>query len=223
MYDAIDEFVRIARAAGRDTRAHALRAALLAPRILRAHGCTMSDAAIDAILDKDFELNAAGLAAWLNRGGEPMTQYYLLLKSLHILSVVLFLGNIITGVFWKVHADRSGDLRARAQALDGIIQSDRWFTLPGVLAIIVTGVLLAMTWQLSDTRHPLDPLVARSCSAFPASPSSSSSRPCRRSCWPSRAPARPATGMRASTTGCRGTGSSGDWWRPGAAAHWCSW
>ena len=46
---------------------------------------------------------------------------YLLLKSLHVVSVVLFLGNIITGVFWKVHADRVGDLRARAQALDGII------------------------------------------------------------------------------------------------------
>jgi uncharacterized membrane protein len=69
---------------------------------------------------------------------------YLLLKSLHIVSVVLFLGNIITGVFWKAHADRSGDLRARAQALDGIIASDRWFTLPGVFAIIITGVSIAL-------------------------------------------------------------------------------
>jgi uncharacterized membrane protein len=69
---------------------------------------------------------------------------YLLLKSLHIISVVLFLGNIITGVFWKAHADRSGDLRARAQALDGIIASDRWFTMPGVFAIIITGVSIAL-------------------------------------------------------------------------------
>ncbi len=67
---------------------------------------------------------------------------YLVLKALHIISVVLFLGNIITGVFWKVHADRTGDLRARAQALDGIIKSDRWFTVPGVLLIIATGVAL---------------------------------------------------------------------------------
>jgi len=72
-----------------------------------------------------------------------VTQYFLL-KSLHVLSVVLFLGNIITGVFWKLHGDR-GDLRARAVALEGIIRSDRWFTLPGVVTIIVTGVLLAMT------------------------------------------------------------------------------
>jgi len=69
---------------------------------------------------------------------------YLTLKALHILSVVLFLGNIITGVFWKVHADLSGDLRARAQALDGIIRSDRWFTVPGVFLIIATGVSLAL-------------------------------------------------------------------------------
>ena len=34
----------------------------------------------------------------------------------------------------------SGDLRARAQALDGIIKSDRLFTVPGVLLIIATGV-----------------------------------------------------------------------------------
>ena len=69
---------------------------------------------------------------------------FLLLKSLHIVSVVLFLGNIITGVFWKFHADRTGDLRARALALDGIIASDRWFTMPGVILIIATGVAMAL-------------------------------------------------------------------------------
>jgi uncharacterized membrane protein len=73
---------------------------------------------------------------------------YTLLKSLHIISVLLFLGNIITGVFWKAHGDRTATLPARAQALDGIIRSDRLFTLPGVVLIIVTGVLLAMTLHL---------------------------------------------------------------------------
>jgi uncharacterized membrane protein len=70
---------------------------------------------------------------------------YLLLKSLHIVSVVLFLGNIITGVFWKAHADRTDDLRARAQALDGIIKSDRIFTTPNVFIIVLTGVATAYT------------------------------------------------------------------------------
>ena len=40
----------------------------LAHESLREHGCTHERRPqIDAILGKDFELNAAGLVAWLNR------------------------------------------------------------------------------------------------------------------------------------------------------------
>jgi glyoxylase-like metal-dependent hydrolase (beta-lactamase superfamily II) len=68
MYDAVDQFARIARAAGPqgfsrirfDLRAWAHDA-------LGEHGCTMTPGAIDAILGKDFDLNAAGLVAWLQR------------------------------------------------------------------------------------------------------------------------------------------------------------
>ncbi len=68
MLDAIDAFVRIARAAGRGAVPR-IQAGLreLAHESLRAHGCTMSGQTIDAILTKDFELNAAGLDAWLQR------------------------------------------------------------------------------------------------------------------------------------------------------------
>jgi uncharacterized membrane protein len=69
---------------------------------------------------------------------------YLLLKVVHILSVVLFLGNIVTGLFWKAHADATRDPKLQAHALAGIIRSDAWFTLPSVVAIIATGVGLAM-------------------------------------------------------------------------------
>lgn len=65
---------------------------------------------------------------------------YLALKSLHVLGVVLFLGNIFTGIFWKRRADRGGSLPVRAHALAGIIASDRMFTLPAVGVILVTGV-----------------------------------------------------------------------------------
>ena len=34
---------------------------------LREHGVTLGAEAIDAILAKDFDLNVAGLAAWLKR------------------------------------------------------------------------------------------------------------------------------------------------------------
>ena len=68
MVDSIDEFVRIARASGPHGIANIrLDLRRFAFESLREHGCTMSDAQIDAILGKDFELNAAGLIAWLNR------------------------------------------------------------------------------------------------------------------------------------------------------------
>jgi uncharacterized membrane protein len=81
---------------------------------------------------------------------------YLCLKALHVIGVVLFLGNIITAIFWKAHGDKlgdklggGGDPRARVQALDGIIRADKLFTSPGVLIILVTGVALVLVGHLS--------------------------------------------------------------------------
>lgn len=73
---------------------------------------------------------------------------YLGMKALHVLAVVLFLGNIITGLFWKAHGDRTGDPRIIAHTLEGIIRSDRWFTLPGVVLIMVFGVAAAIVGRL---------------------------------------------------------------------------
>ncbi len=73
---------------------------------------------------------------------------YLVLKLVHITAVILFLGNIITGLFWHAHAARTGDPRLLHHVMDGIIRSDRWFTLPGVVIIVVTGVLNALHAQL---------------------------------------------------------------------------
>jgi uncharacterized membrane protein len=69
---------------------------------------------------------------------------YLWLKCLHVLAVVCFLGNIGTGLFWHAHAARTGDRALLAHAVEGIIRSDRWLTVPGVVAIVATGVALAM-------------------------------------------------------------------------------
>ena len=69
---------------------------------------------------------------------------YLLLKLLHIIAVIAFLGNITTGLFWHAHAARRRDPRLLAFTMDGIIRSDRWFTLPGVAVIILTGVAAAV-------------------------------------------------------------------------------
>jgi glyoxylase-like metal-dependent hydrolase (beta-lactamase superfamily II) len=67
MVDAIDEFVRVARASGGDPGRMRFELHRMAHEGLREHGCRMSDAQIDAILDKDVELNVAGLAVWLKR------------------------------------------------------------------------------------------------------------------------------------------------------------
>ncbi len=64
---------------------------------------------------------------------------YMAMKLLHLLAVVLFLGNTITAIFWKVRADRSADLRVMAHTLEGIIQADRLFTLPGVVLLTIFG------------------------------------------------------------------------------------
>jgi len=65
---------------------------------------------------------------------------YLLFKLIHVVAVILFLGNIITGLFWKFHADGTRDPKVIAHAFEGIIRADRWFTIPGVIAIVVAGV-----------------------------------------------------------------------------------
>jgi len=73
---------------------------------------------------------------------------YLVLKLFHLLAVMLFLGNIITGLFWKAHGDRTRDPRIMAHTLDGIIRSDRWFTIPTVFLIIIFGVGAAQVNRL---------------------------------------------------------------------------
>ena len=69
---------------------------------------------------------------------------YLGMKLLHIAAVIAFLGNILTGLFWHAHAARTRDPRLLAYTMDGIIRSDRLFTVPGVVVIIATGVLAAI-------------------------------------------------------------------------------
>jgi uncharacterized membrane protein len=69
---------------------------------------------------------------------------YLWLKLIHVIAVIAFLGNITTGLFWHAHAARTRDPRILAHTMDGIIRSDRLFTGPGVLGILVAGIWAAI-------------------------------------------------------------------------------
>jgi uncharacterized membrane protein len=73
-----------------------------------------------------------------------MPLMYLALKLLHVAAVIVFLGNITTGLFWHAHAARTRDPKLLAHTMAGIIRSDRLFTLPGVVVIVAAGILLAM-------------------------------------------------------------------------------
>jgi uncharacterized membrane protein len=73
---------------------------------------------------------------------------YLTLKLLHIAAVIVFLGNIFTGLFWHAHAARTRDPKLLAHTMDGIIRSDRLFTVPGVVAIVVLGMAGAIVGRL---------------------------------------------------------------------------
>lgn len=74
---------------------------------------------------------------------------YDVLKLLHVLAAVVFVGNIATAVFWKRHADRTGDPRVIAHAVDGLIRSDRLFTGPGAALLFLTGFGVAGVGGLS--------------------------------------------------------------------------
>ena len=64
---------------------------------------------------------------------------YAILKLLHIIFVIAFLGNITVGLFWKYFAEKTREPDKIAFAFRGIIKADRIFTMPGVIGILVFG------------------------------------------------------------------------------------
>jgi uncharacterized membrane protein len=64
---------------------------------------------------------------------------YLLLKTLHLLGVILFLGNIIVTGRWKAMADRTRDPKIIAFAQGQVSATDRVFTLGGILILAAAG------------------------------------------------------------------------------------
>ena len=70
--------------------------------------------------------------------------YYLILKTIHLLAVVAFLGNIITGLFWMRFAVKTNEIKIIHHTALGIIASDRLFTIPGVIIITAGGIGAAL-------------------------------------------------------------------------------
>ena len=65
-----------------------------------------------------------------------------ILLVLHILAAIIFMGNIITAAFWKVRADRSGNLETMALTTRAVLLADNVFTGPGILVLLGTGIAM---------------------------------------------------------------------------------
>lgn len=64
---------------------------------------------------------------------------YEVLKFLHVLGVIILVGNVTITAFWKVFADMSRVPSVIAHAQDGVIFADWIFTLTGIVLILVGG------------------------------------------------------------------------------------
>jgi uncharacterized membrane protein len=65
---------------------------------------------------------------------------YTILKFVHVIAVIVFMGNITVGLFWKRFADATKDPAIIAHTMDGIIRADRIFTIPAIILIVVAGI-----------------------------------------------------------------------------------
>jgi uncharacterized membrane protein len=79
---------------------------------------------------------------------------YIALKILHIAAVVIFLGNLVTGILWKMHGDQTSDPVIIRHTVAGLIRADRWFTIPGVVLILIGGFGAALVGGLPLLRTP---------------------------------------------------------------------
>ena len=77
-----------------------------------------------------------------------------ILLVLHIFSTIIFLGNIITAAFWKIRADRSGNLDTIANTSRAVLLADYFFTVPGIGGLLITGTLLIGITDWARLKEP---------------------------------------------------------------------
>jgi uncharacterized membrane protein len=65
---------------------------------------------------------------------------YSILKLIHVFAVIIFVGNITVGFFWKMYAEKTKDAKTIAFTFNGIIKADRIFTMPSVAVLLIFGL-----------------------------------------------------------------------------------
>lgn len=76
--------------------------------------------------------------------------HYLLYKAMHILGVVVFVGNIVVSAWWKTMADRSLNPLIIKFAQRQITLTDYVFTAGGAALLYIGGLLMSMQSGLND-------------------------------------------------------------------------
>lgn len=74
---------------------------------------------------------------------------YLIFKLIHVLAVIVFVGNITVGIFWKAYADSTRNPQVIAYTIAGIIRADRIFTIPAIIVLLIAGFGAAGVAQLN--------------------------------------------------------------------------
>ncbi len=69
---------------------------------------------------------------------------YIYFKLIHVLAVMIYLGNIIAGLFWLRIAKKIKDLKIITFTVKSIRDADRYFAIPGVIVITAGGFLAAI-------------------------------------------------------------------------------
>jgi len=67
---------------------------------------------------------------------------------LHLVGVVLFVGNIITAAFWKVRADLQENPVVIHHTVKNVMLADFVFTLPGLILVIISGIAMAVQAEM---------------------------------------------------------------------------
>jgi uncharacterized membrane protein len=65
-----------------------------------------------------------------------------LIRVLHVLAVVVLLGNLLMAPFWRKRLAALGGAQARAAASRSVRVADLIFTLPGWVVVLATGIML---------------------------------------------------------------------------------
>jgi uncharacterized membrane protein len=63
--------------------------------------------------------------------------------TMHLIGVLLMVGNTITAAFWKVRADLTKNPFVIHQAAKNVMIADYSFTIPGLILIIISGAVMA--------------------------------------------------------------------------------